>query len=125
MKILLDTQILVWAFENKMPRKAVPYINDMNNFLLFSSVSIWEIAIKNGLRKIIIDPASLYRGLLGAGYEELPLTAHHALSIENLPKLHKDPFDHILLAQATSEGIPFLTADKYLSQYPGAIIFVG
>ena len=83
--------------------------------------------IKRGLGRddFAVDPASLYSGLLSAGYLELPITGRHTLLVSTLPPLHKDPFDRILLAQAASEGIPFLTADKTLLQYPGSIIAVG
>jgi PIN domain nuclease of toxin-antitoxin system len=67
----------------------------------------------------------LHGGLVAAGYEELPITARHALFVASLPKHHKDPFDRILLAQAAYEGIPFLTADNALEHYPGSVIFVG
>lgn len=127
MKILLDTHILLWAAVDKLPLKALHYIEDRTNTLLFSPVSIWEIILKRELCRadFIIDPASLYNGLLNAGYEELSVTGRHTLLVGALPMLHNDPFDRILLAQAASEGIPFLTADKTVSQYPGSIIFVG
>jgi len=98
----------------------------MENTLLFSPASIWEVVIKRGLGRedFSVDPASLYSGLLTAGYEELPITGRHALLVSNLPPLHKDPFDRILLAQAASEGIPLLTSDSVLAQYPGSLIFI-
>ncbi|MCL2163244.1 MAG: type II toxin-antitoxin system VapC family toxin [Oscillospiraceae bacterium] len=127
MRILLDTQLLIWAAVDKLPSKSVRYIDDKANTLIFSSASIWEATIKSGLNRadFAVDPTALYNGLLGAGYEELPVTSRHALLVRNLPMLHKDPFDRILLAQAASEGITFITADEVLAQYPGSIIFVG
>ena len=59
------------------------------------------------------------RGLLDNGYTELPVTSEHAVSIDSLPDLHKDPFDRILLAQVLTEGITLLTADAHLARYPG------
>ena len=127
MKVLLDTQLLIWAAVGKLPQKAASYIGDNANVLLFSSASIWEITIKDGLGRpdFSIDPTALYNGLLGAGYEELPVTGRHSLLVRTLPLLHKDSFDRMLLAQAASEGVVFITADKTLSQYSGSIIFVG
>ena len=127
MKILLDTHILLWAAAGELPPEAARYIADQTNTLLFSPASLWEIVIKRGLGRtdFIVDPASLYSGLLSTGYQELPITGRHTLLISTLPPLHKDPFDRILLAQAASEGIPFLTSDRLLSQYPGSVIFVG
>ena len=109
-----------------MPLEAERYIQNTDNALLFSTASIWEVVIKRGLGRgdFIVDPASLYSGLLAAGYEELPVTGRHALLVSNLPPLHKDPFDRILLAQSAFEGIPLLTSDEILFQYPGSIIFV-
>jgi PIN domain nuclease of toxin-antitoxin system len=126
MKILLDTHILLWAANGELPYEAAQYINDETNKLLFSPVSLWEVVIKRGLDRtdFIVDPASLYSGLLSAGYEELPVIGRHTLLVATLPHLHKDPFDRILLAQAASEGIPFMTSDITLSQYPGSIIFI-
>jgi PIN domain nuclease of toxin-antitoxin system len=63
----------------------------------------------------------LRRGLLDNGFIELPVTSEHAVSIDALPDLHKDPFDRILLAQALSEGITLLTADAQLARYPGPV----
>ena len=61
------------------------------------------------------------RGLLDNGYVGLPITSQHAVSIDGLPPLHKDPFDRLLVAQALSEGITLLTADPQLARYPGPI----
>ena len=125
MRLLLDTQLLIWAAAGNLPLKAVHYIDNKANTLLFSSASIWEISIKSGLNRpdFAVDPAALYNGLLGAGYEELPVTSRHALLVRTLPMLHKDPFDRILLAQAASEGLTLLTADKTVAQYPGSVVF--
>ena len=127
MRILLDTHILIWTAAGNPPPKAVHYIANKMNTLLFSSASMWEIVIKSGLNRadFAVDPTALYNGLLNAGYEELKITSRHALLVRALPLLHKDPFDRILLAQAASEGITFLTADETLAQYPGSVVFVG
>jgi PIN domain nuclease of toxin-antitoxin system len=127
MKILLDTHILIWAAEEVLPACVNPYFENRANKFLFSAVNIWESAIKHALKRSDFphDPAILYNRLLKAGYEELPITARHTLYISNLPQIHKDPFDRILLAQAMCENIPLLTADKGLSQYAGPVIYVG
>ena len=67
------------------------------------------------------DARLLRRGLLDNGYEELPITGAHAVALDILPPLHKDPFDRILLAQAQVEGILLLTSDDQVAQYPGAV----
>ena len=127
MRFLLDTHLLIWTAAGNPPAKAVRYIEDKANILLFSSASIWEITIKSGLNHagFSVDPAALYGGLLGAGYEELPIISRHTLLVRSLPMLHKDPFDRILLAQTAAEGITLLTADEVVAQYPGSVVFVG
>lgn len=123
MKLLLDTQILLWAAgqPERLSRSARKLLNDPRNELLFSAASLWEIAIKStlGRRDFRVDPRLLRRGLLDNGYVEIPVTSQHAVSIDVLPSLHKDPFDRLLLAQAISEGIALVTGDAQLAQYGG------
>ena len=123
MKLLLDTHILLWAAADMLPKGALPYITDKENVLLFSSASIWEIIIKKGLNRpdFRVDPPLLYRGLLDNGYNELVITSHHVLFVEDLPLFHKDPFDRILIAQARAEGAALLSSDKTLSNYTPTI----
>ena len=124
MNLLLDTHLLLWAAAGELPDDAAAYIEDMNNSLYFSPASIWEVVIKHrlGRKDFDFDPHSLYNGLLEAGYKELYITSRHSLVISALPNLHKDPFDRLLIAQSIYEGIPLLTADKQVAQYPGPII---
>jgi len=126
MRILLDTHILIWAADDKLPPKALPIILDKTNILLFSPASIWEIVIKYNIKRANFsgNPSSLYNALISAGYQELPINGRHALHVLTLPLLHKDPFDRILLAQAAYEGIPFMTSDNLLSKYSDSIIFI-
>jgi PIN domain nuclease of toxin-antitoxin system len=98
-------------------------MNDSRNELIFSAATLWEIAIKRGLGRsdFQVDPRLLRRGLLDNGYSELPIGSDHAVALDGLPPLHKDPFDRILIAQATVEGITLLTADPLVAQYPGPV----
>ncbi|HYD07662.1 MAG TPA: type II toxin-antitoxin system VapC family toxin [Reyranella sp.] len=125
MKFLLDTHILLWAATspNKLSRKTRRLLEDTENALVFSVVSLWEVVVKRSLERddFQVDPRELRRGLIDNGYEELPVTGAHALALEDLPSLHKDPFDRMLLAQARVEGLSLLTADERLLQYPGAV----
>ena len=125
MKLLLDTHLLLWVAgtPKRIPAAARRLIEDAENILLFSTASLWEIAIKRSLGGVDfqVDARLLRRGLLDNGYEELQITSEHAVFIDSLPDLHKDPFDRILVAQATVEGITLLTADVVLAQYPGPI----
>lgn len=128
MKYLLDTHLLIWASSDskQLSRKAREFIENTENALFFSALSIWEIAIKTSLGRadFALNVHQFRRGLLDAGYEEIPLTSNHALHLQNLPHLHKDPFDRMLVAQATSEGIVLLTADKTIAAYAGPIQLV-
>jgi PIN domain nuclease of toxin-antitoxin system len=87
---------------------------------------VWEVAIKRGLGRsdFQADPRLLRRGLLDNGYIELPILSDHVVAIESLPPIHKDPFDRLLVAQATVEGITFLTADSIVATYPGPVRMV-
>jgi PIN domain nuclease of toxin-antitoxin system len=84
------------------------------------------VAIKSGLGRsdFQTDPRLLRRGLLDNGYSELPILSDHVVAIDSLPLIHKDPFDHLLVAQATVEGITLLTADSVVGQYPGPVRLV-
>jgi PIN domain nuclease of toxin-antitoxin system len=124
-KLLLDTQLLLWAAgrPERLSAAARKQLENPKNELLFSAASLWEIAIKSSLGRddFHVEPRLLRRGLLDNGYTELPVTSEHAVSIDSLPQFHKDPFDRILLAQALTEGITLLTADAQLARYPGPV----
>ena len=125
MKLLLDTQVLLWAAGNsrRLTPSARKLLNDPGNELCFSAASLWEITIKHSLGRsdFRVEPRVLRRGLLDNGYTELAITSQHAVSVEGLPDLHRDPFDRLLLAQALSEGITLVTGDALLATYPGPI----
>jgi PIN domain nuclease of toxin-antitoxin system len=125
MKLLLDTHLLLWAAGSpeQLPAAARTLLEDSQNELLYSAASLWEIAIKRGLGRsdFKVDARLLRRGLLDNGYQELAVTSEHAVFIDSLPPLHKDPFDRMLVAQATVEGVILLTADALVAQYPGSI----
>jgi PIN domain nuclease of toxin-antitoxin system len=98
-------------------------IDNPDNELLFSAASLWEVAIKRGLGRedFKVDVRLLRRGLLDNGYSELPIISDHVVATESLPPIHKDPFDRVLVAQATVEGVTLLTIDSLVAQYPGPI----
>lgn len=121
MNVLLDTHLLLWAAGS--PGRLSVSVRDMlldaSTQPVFSSVSIWEVSIKSGLGRddFKVDARRLWRMLLANGYRELPLTGEHAVMVERLPPLHKDPFDRILIAQARVEGMTLLTADQAVAAY--------
>jgi PIN domain nuclease of toxin-antitoxin system len=124
-KLLVDTQLLLWAAgqPERLSARAKRQLNDPENELFFSAVSVWEITIKTSLGRddFRVEPRVLRRGLLDNGYVELPITSEHAVNVDALPPLHKDPFDRLLLAQALVEGITLLTADAQLARYRGPV----
>ncbi len=127
MRLLLDTHLLIWAADETLPGEhpaAAKLIDDPANTLLFSAGSIWEVAIKRGLGRddFQVDPHLLRRSLTDNGYIELPVTGAHAAAVCGLPPIHKDPFDRLLVAQATVEGVSLLTGDAKVLEYPGPIL---
>lgn len=125
MKLLLDTQLVLWAAgqPERLSAAARKLLNDPRNELSFSAASLWESAIKNNLGRedFRVEPRLLRRGLLDNGYVELPVTSQHAVNIDGLPPLRNDPFDRLLVAQALCEGITLVTSDAVLAQYPGPV----
>ncbi|OOG72962.1 MULTISPECIES: type II toxin-antitoxin system VapC family toxin [Sinorhizobium/Ensifer group] len=125
MKLLLDTHLLLWAAgePGKLPPAVLAEIENTDNVLLFSAASLWEVTIKRGLGRadFTVDPRVLRRGLIDNGYQELAITSEHAVAVDWLPAIHKDPFDRILVAQSIVEGITLLTVDELVGQYSGPI----
>ncbi len=128
MKYLLDTHILLWATTNsdKLSQHARNIIANPENDIYFSTVSIWEIAIKTGLGKLQlpISTAAFRRVLLDNQYLELNINSKHAILTETLPPIHKDPFDRMLIAQAQSEGFTLISADNYVIAYGNVVLAV-
>lgn len=128
MKLLLDTHLLLWAAgtPERLSEQTRVLVDDSGNEPLFSAASLWEIAIKRGLGRadFRVDPHLLRRGLLDNGYRELPIDSRHAVAVVDLPPIHKDPFDRILVAQCIVEGILLLTGDAVVAEYAGPIRLV-
>ena len=125
MRLLLDTHLLVWAMgePERLPAGCAAMLEDPNNSLGFSVASLWELVIKQALGRpdFNLEPSLLRQALLTGGWQELPIETSHALAVRQLPPLHRDPFDRLLLAQAQVEGMLLLTADSQLSRYPGPV----
>jgi len=121
LNLLLDTHLLLWAASEpqRLSAKARALLLDPSNQLVFSSASLWEITSKNGLERsdFNVDPRRLWRMLLVNGYREISVTSEHTVAVNDLPPLHRDPFDRILVAQARVEGLTLLTADKMVAKY--------
>lgn len=128
MKLLLDTHILLWAAATpeRLSPAAQALLGDVDHELLFSTASIWEVTIKAGMGRVDFraNARLLRRGLLDHGYVEVPVTSQHAVEIDGLPAIHRDPFDRILIAQALVEGVELVTSDELVARYPGPIRLV-
>jgi PIN domain nuclease of toxin-antitoxin system len=124
-RFLLDTHVVLWAVyePGRLSDETRRLLTDEANALIFSIASLWEIAIKTGLRRrgFDIDPARLRGGLLDNGYDEMSVEAAHAIAVTALPPIHGDPFDRMLVAQAMVEGVTLLTADPLVARYPGPV----
>ncbi|EAQ6132177.1 type II toxin-antitoxin system VapC family toxin [Salmonella enterica] len=119
MDLLLDTNILLlMAYEpEKLKGDVVDLLEDTDKTLCFSAASIWEVVIKSNLNKadFSVDPEQFRNGLFGAGLIEIPIKSEHTLVVNDLPeKLHKDPFDRLIIAQAKYIKIPLITSDRKL-----------
>ena len=125
MRLLLDTHLLVWAMGSpeRLPAGLAPMLEDPRNTPVFSVASLWELVTKQALGRpdFRVEPAMLRRALLDGGWQELPIQAQHALAVAALPPLHRDPFDRLLLGQATADGLLLITADQQLAAYPGPV----
>jgi len=125
MKLLLDTHLLLWAAgqPERLSGKALTLLEPTENELFFSAASLWEVVIKRALGRadFRVDARLLRRGLVDNGYGELAIASEHVAAIDNLPQIHKDPFDRILIAQAQVEGITLLTTDPVVAGYPGPV----
>ena len=121
MKNLVDTHILLWVVQDspKLSKKARYMLTEPEDEYWFSAASVWEIAIKRGTKssKLQISAEQARTAFLAAGFKELAVTSLHAAAVESLPKLHNDPFDRILVAQARAEGWRLITHDDILVDY--------
>jgi PIN domain nuclease of toxin-antitoxin system len=121
MQILLDTQVFLWflADSRRLTKGARKLIQEARRALV-SSASIWECCIKIGLGRLDVDPAALVAGIEASGFDPL-ISPRHALATTALPKLHKDPFDRMLIAQAMTKGLVLLTSDRALEGYSALV----
>lgn len=122
MRFLLDTHILVWwdSEPDRLSPAAMAAVSAADTTVYFSSASIWELAIKLSLKKLTLARplAELIAVQSQNRLTELAVRSDHALAVETLPVLHKDPFDRLLVAQAIVDDLILVTADSHLAQYP-------
>lgn len=125
MRLPLDTHVLLWvlADDAALSNTARAEI-DRAEAVYASAASIWEISIKSALGKLKIDQRCLPDRLIEAGFLPLPVTWEHANAVRKLPNLHRDPFDRILIAQAITEPLRFMTADRALAGYSELVVLI-
>lgn len=118
MNLLLDTNVLLWWFDGaeRLPDAAVGSISDVNNDVVVSAATIWEISIKKSLGKLTVD-GDIRQHIKEQWFRELSIDGRHAAEVECLPWHHRDPFDRLLVAQARCEGLTLLTSDRQLAGY--------
>lgn len=128
MNLLLDTHVALWAIADdpRLSAEARQLILDPNNRVLVSAATVWEIAIKHGLGKgdMPLSGVEALGYFTQAGYQLLPVTAQHAAAVEDLPPIHRDPFDRLLAAQARIEPLRLLTHDATLARYSDTSILI-
>ena len=125
MRLLLDTHVFIWAVTaSRRLRAATCEYLAAAQVVYVSAASVWEIALKSRLGKIDGDTLALVAAIEASGFLALPVTVEHAAAVAGLPEHHTDPFDRLLLAQAFTEPLRLVTADRALMAYGGAIELV-
>lgn len=119
--LLLDTQIALWWFsaDQRLPEADHALIRTSRCHV--SLASVWEVARKYRLDKLPVSPKDFLGAIESARMRLLPIQAEHILATVDLPMLHKDPFDRLLVAQSMTESLPLLTADAHVAAYGGLI----
>jgi PIN domain nuclease of toxin-antitoxin system len=118
-RLLLDTHVLLWwlSGDRKLPKNARDVIANPDNEVLVSSASAWEISIKAALGRLDIELDDLEEAIVKNGFRSLPIGLRHALTVGRLPNIHRDPFDRMLVAQASVEELRLLTHDRVFERY--------
>jgi PIN domain nuclease of toxin-antitoxin system len=129
LRLLLDTHVAFWAIakRDRLPDRICDLIADPDNTVTVSSVSVWEIAIKhalskNGVGEMPISGAQALDHFRQAGFEFLSVSVEHGAAVEELPRLHRDPFDRLLVAQALTEPLRLVTHDAQVAAYSDSVI---
>lgn len=118
MRLLLDTHALIWSSiePRRLSRPAAAAITDPANTILVSAASAWEVSIKRRRGGLVFPPVTR-QVLLDLRMQALDVSLEHAVAVEELPDLHSDPFDRILVAQARVEGCVLVSRDPLVRAY--------
>jgi len=126
MRVLLDTHVYLWAIEDNkqyLTAQAREWISEADEVYV-SSVSIWEAIIKIKLKKLQANVEKLIGSIEESGFLTLPVTIQHAAYIHELPDIHKDPFDRMLVSQAICEPLKLITSDAILAKYYQNVLLI-
>ncbi len=120
MKLLLDTHAVLWWLSDdaRLGPSAREMIADPGNDVLVSAASLWEIVVKQRVGKLQADIGEICQAIAAQGMSVLAIGTAHLTTLSVLPAHHRDPFDHLLIAQAICEGAVFLSADANVAAYP-------
>ena len=124
MRLLLDTHALLWglADDARVGPRARDLIADPENEVLVSAVALWEIVIKQRVGKLDADCGKIIRTVQRTGLRLLAITPEHLRALTDLPAFHRDPFDHLLIAQAIAEGAVLVSNDRRVAMYPAQVV---
>ena len=119
MRLLLDTHVLLWwlSDDRKLRRGSREIITNPNNEVLVSAASVWEIAIKVALGRIEVELDDLEDAIINSGFRPMPIGFRHAVRVGRLPAIHRDPFDRMLVAQASIEELRVVSHDRVFERY--------
>ncbi len=124
MRLLLDSHVFLWwlAADSRLRAGARKAVADPSGIVHVSAATVWELSIKATLGKLDLGDADLLEQIEENDFVELPMTARHALAAAALPRHHDDPFDRMLIAQASLEGLTILTRDQAFRAYEVAVL---
>ena len=119
MRLLLDTHVLLWwlADDRKLAKSARDIIANPDNDVLVSAASVWEVSIKEALGRLEIELDELEDAIVRNGFRPLPIGWRHAITAGRLPAVHRDPFDRMLIAQASVEELRVVSHDRVFERY--------
>lgn len=124
MRLLLDTHVLIWLLSDpsKVSEEAKQVMRDLGTSVFVSVITLWEIVIKARVGKLRVRLDAIEHALREQSFDRLPLTDQHLRVLEGLPMHHRDPFDHLLIAQAIAEDLQFVSKDRMASRYPVSLM---
>ena len=124
MRLLLDTHVLLWSLHRPeaLGRQALELLSDAGNEVIASAVSLWEMAVKKRTGKMEVDLGLVMAGIAEQGFVRLGIEDRHLQTLIGLPFHHRDPFDHLLIAQAIAEDALFVTRDRAATRYPITVV---